>query len=279
MCAVGKAGQQSSARIWGSSVKYWWGMRRQALQEGLGSPASMCALLAVGQPPLWCWLGRTCSPSCRWGGRLATLSQETAQCVRVGGWPARHHVPWSTSTATQAPPCRSPRRPTPTLPEHVASVGLVAGDTREPSRESGGHGGGLRPWQRVSVAQASKCKRQTQGQVQKQGSVQCRSSRSKNMKAIRSNLSCAVTADHRCSRGATREIFMLISGALVGGAGELVWQCRASRRQKSPRALVGSVLLTKPARALPRALNPSLHCSLPNRRKAKNKEKESNVRK
>ena len=55
-----------------------------------------------------------------------------------------------------------------------------------------------------------------------------------------------MTADHRCSRGATREIFMLISGALVGGAGELVWQCRASRRQKSPRALVGSVLLTSP---------------------------------
>lgn len=58
--------------------------------------------------------------------------------------------------------------------------------------------------------------------------------------------SCAVTADHRCSRGATRKNIMLISGALVGGAGELVWQCRASRRQKSPRALVGSVLLTSP---------------------------------
>ena len=140
-------------------------------QEGLGSPASMCALLAVGQPPLWCWLGRTCSPSCRWGGRLATLSQETAQCVRVGGWPARHHVPWSTLTATQAPPCRSPRRPTPTLPEHVASVGLVAGDTREPSRESGGHGGGLRPWQRVSVAQTSKNmqKADTRAGAEKQG--------------------------------------------------------------------------------------------------------------
>ena len=30
----------------------------------------------------------------------------------------------------------------------------------------------------------------------------------------------------------------------------------------------------KPARALPRALNPSLHCSLPNRRKAKDREEE-----
>ena len=145
MCAVGKRASRAAQAL-GKHVKYWWSMRRQALQEGLGSPASKRALLAVGQPPLWCWLGRTCSPSCRWGGRLATLSQETAQCVRVGGWPARQHVPWSTLTATQAPPCRSPRRPTPSLPEHVASVGLVAGDTRGPSRESGGHGGGLRPW-------------------------------------------------------------------------------------------------------------------------------------
>jgi hypothetical protein len=203
------------------------------------------ALLAVGQPPLWCWLGRTCSPSCRWGGRLATLSQETAQCVRVGGWPARRHVPWSTSTATQAPPCRSPRRPTPTPPEHVASVGFVAGDTRGPSRESGGHGGGLRPWQRVSVAQASKNMQKADTGAGATRTMQ-KQQEQKYERQSDATCSCAVTADHRCSRGATREIFMLISGALVGGAGELVWQCRASRRQKSPRALVGSVLLISP---------------------------------
>ena len=99
---------------------------------------------ALRQPaPLWCWLGRESSPACRWWWAVGNLDAgDTTVASEKGLACERKNACWSTSAATQSRAGRSPRPLHTHLPGSSRQGEAVSLECREPTRRSGGRGGG-----------------------------------------------------------------------------------------------------------------------------------------
>ena len=99
---------------------------------------------ALRQPaPLWCWLGRESSPACRWWWAVGNLDAgDTTVASEKGLACERKNACWSTSAATQSRASRSPRPLHTHLPGSSRQGEAVSLECREPTRRSGGRGGG-----------------------------------------------------------------------------------------------------------------------------------------